>query len=216
MRALDEFTGALAANDAAVARFMDDFGAVSQQLAGEKQELQAALGNLAAVLGKIERFVRGNRELLNADLADLATVLKAIGDHKKTLEVVLDVAPSALGNLAVAFDPETDTIGSRLTFNGNVNDLDGQLCTLVQGRTDPVRRPGLPALRGAAGARGHPAVVLARHAPRGAGAAAGEVRLGALGRPPLRAARGAGMRALRQSATSGRRPGRRADRWWQR
>ena len=132
VRALDEFTGALAANDAAVARFMDDFGAVSQQLAGEKQELQAALGNLAAVLGKIERFVRGNRQLLNADLADLATVLKAIGDHKKTLEVVLDVAPSALGNLAVAFDPETDTIGSRLTFNGNVNDLDGQLCTLVK------------------------------------------------------------------------------------
>ena len=42
MRALDEFTGALAANDAAVARFMDDFGAVSQQLAGEKQELQAS------------------------------------------------------------------------------------------------------------------------------------------------------------------------------
>ena len=39
VRALDEFTGALAANDAAVSRFMDDLGAVSQQLAGEKDEL---------------------------------------------------------------------------------------------------------------------------------------------------------------------------------
>lgn len=132
VRALDEFTGALAANDAAVARFMDDFGAVSQQLAGEKQELQAALGNLAAVLGKIERFVRGNRELLNADLEDLATVLRAIGDHEDTLKTVLDIAPSAMGNLNVAFDPVSDSIGSRLTLNGNINDLDGQLCSFVQ------------------------------------------------------------------------------------
>ncbi len=132
VRALDDFTGALAANDVAVGRFMDDFGAVSQQLAGEKQELRAALSNLAGILDKVESFVRDNREMLNKDLSDLATILRAIGDYKKTLEVVLDVAPSALGNLAVAFDPQTDTIGSRLTFNGNVNDLDGQLCTLVK------------------------------------------------------------------------------------
>ena len=38
--------------------FMGDLGAVSQQLAGEKEELSAALGNLAAILGKVERFVR--------------------------------------------------------------------------------------------------------------------------------------------------------------
>ncbi len=132
VRALDEFTGALAANDAAVGRFLDDFGAVSQQLAGEKQELRSALGNLAAVLGKVESFVRDNRELLNKNVADLATILKVLGDQKQTLETILDIAPSALGNLHVAFDPKTDTIGSRLTFNGNINDLDGQLCTLVK------------------------------------------------------------------------------------
>ncbi len=132
VRALDEFTGALAANDAAVSRFMDDLGGVSQQLAGEKQELSAALANLAAILDKVERFVRDNRTMLNRDVEDLAQILKVLGDEKKTLETVLDIAPSALGNLAVAFDPETDTIGSRLGFNGNVMDLDGQLCTLVR------------------------------------------------------------------------------------
>lgn len=132
VRALDEFTGALAANDAAVGRFMQDLGIVSQQLAGEKQELSAALANLAAILDKVERFVRDNRTRLNQDLADLAQILKVLGDEKKTLETILDIGPSALGNLAVAFDPETDTIGSRLGFNGNVMDLDGQLCTLVQ------------------------------------------------------------------------------------
>jgi phospholipid/cholesterol/gamma-HCH transport system substrate-binding protein len=132
VRALDEFTGALAANDAAVSRFMDDLGAVSQQLAGEKEELAAALANLAAILDKVEGFVRDNREMLNKDVADLARIMQILGSEKKTLETILDIAPSALGNLAVAFDPETGTIGSRLHTDKGVQDLDGQLCTLVQ------------------------------------------------------------------------------------
>lgn len=132
VRALDEFTGALAANDAAVSRFMDDLGAVSQQLAGEKQELAAALANLAAILAKVEAFVRDNREMLNKDVADLARIMQILGSEKKTLETILDIAPSALGNLAVAFDPETGTIGSRLHTDKGIQDLDGQLCTLVK------------------------------------------------------------------------------------
>ena len=132
VRALDEFTGALAANDAAVARFMDDLGAVSQQLAGEKEELSAALANLAGVLGKVERFVRDNREMLTKDVADLARIMKVMGGETKALKNILDIGPSALGNLHVAFDPVTGTIGSRLGFSGNVADLDGQLCTLVR------------------------------------------------------------------------------------
>jgi phospholipid/cholesterol/gamma-HCH transport system substrate-binding protein len=132
VRELEEFTGALAANDAAVSSFMENLGGVSQQLAGEKEELTAALANLAAILGKVERFVRDNRKLLNQDVADLARIMKVLGDQKKTLETILDIAPSALGNLHVAFDPETGTIGSRIRFEGNQKDLDGQLCTLVR------------------------------------------------------------------------------------
>jgi phospholipid/cholesterol/gamma-HCH transport system substrate-binding protein len=58
--------------------------------------------------------------------------MQILGSEKKTLETILDIAPSALGNLAVAFDPETGTIGSRLHTDKGVQDLDGQLCTLVQ------------------------------------------------------------------------------------
>jgi virulence factor Mce-like protein len=132
VRALDEFTGTLAANAAAVSRFMGDLGQVSQQLAGEKDELGAALANLAAILGKVERFVKGNREMLVADVEDLTTVVKTMGAEKKALEAILDVGPSAMGNLVVAFDPKTGSIGSRLGVKGNVQDLDGLLCQLVR------------------------------------------------------------------------------------
>ena len=132
VRALDEFTGTLAANDATVSRFMTDLGAVSQQLAGEKDELTAALGNLAAILGKVERFVKDNRGMLVADVKNLTTVVKTLGDEKKAMEAILDVGPSAMGNLVVAWEPRTGTIGSRIGVKGNVQDLDGLLCTLVR------------------------------------------------------------------------------------
>lgn len=132
VRALDEFTGELARNDAAVSRFMADLGAVSQQLAGEKDELAAMLDALAAVLAKVERFVRGNRALLTRDVKELSRVLEVVAGERAALETILDVAPSAMGNLAIALDPKTGSIGSRLGFRGNVQDLDGLLCALAR------------------------------------------------------------------------------------
>jgi phospholipid/cholesterol/gamma-HCH transport system substrate-binding protein len=137
VRALDEFSGALAANDAAVSRFMGDLGAVSQQLANEKDELAAALNNLAAVLGKVEGFVKGNRELLTKDVENLTRILGVMAGERTALETVLDIGPAAMGNLHIAFDPESGTIGSRLNFQGNVQDLDNLMCILVRNADIP-------------------------------------------------------------------------------
>lgn len=133
VRALDSFTQALAADDEDVGRFMDNLGAVSQQLAGEKEELNAVLDNLAGVLGRVQRFVRDNRELLVKDVEDLTTIVRILAEEQEALRQVLDIAPSAMGNLAVAFNPETGTIGSRLRAEQNVAALDKTLCLLVRG-----------------------------------------------------------------------------------
>ena len=132
VRALDEFTGALAANDAAVASFMGNLGAVSQQLAAEKDELSAALRNLAGVLAKVETFVRGNRELLTKNVENLTTILGVMADERTALETVLDIGPAAMGNLHVAFDPESGSIGSRINVQGNLQDMDNLLCQMVR------------------------------------------------------------------------------------
>jgi phospholipid/cholesterol/gamma-HCH transport system substrate-binding protein len=137
VRSLDAFTGALAENDAAVSRFMGDLGAVSQQLAGEKQELAAALSNLAGVLGKVEQFVKGNRELLTKDVQNLTTILGVMANERTALETVLDIGPAAMGNLHIAFDPKSGTIGSRLNLNGNVTHLDQLLCSIVKNADIP-------------------------------------------------------------------------------
>jgi len=129
---LNDFTGALAANDDAVASFMQNLGSVSEQLGNEKDELYGALRNLAAVLGKVESFVRTNRSLLTSDVKDLSTVVKILADNKSALEDVLDVGPLALGNLVVAWDPVTSSIGSRITMQNNVLTADQILCALVK------------------------------------------------------------------------------------
>jgi phospholipid/cholesterol/gamma-HCH transport system substrate-binding protein len=133
VRALDSFTQTLAANDQAVGQFMDNLGAVSQQLAGEKEELSAVLDNLAGVLGRVQRFVRDNRELLVKDVEDLTTIVRILAEEKTALRQVLDIGPSAMGNLAIAFDPESGTIGSRLRAEQNAAALDQTLCLLVRG-----------------------------------------------------------------------------------
>ena len=140
VRALDEFTGALAANDAAVSRFMGDLGAVSQQLAGEKDELAAALSNLAGVLGKVERFVQGQPRAARQGRRGPHHDPRGRWPTERTaLETVLDIGPAAMGNLHIAFDPESGSIGSRLNVKGNVQDLDDLLCSLVRRR--PTSRP---------------------------------------------------------------------------
>ena len=133
VRALDEFSGALAANDRSVGQFMDNLGAVSTQLAGEKDELNAVLDQLAAVLGKVQRFVKDNRGRLTKNVENLTVVVKILAQEQAALRDVLDIGPSAMGNLAIAFDPKSGTIGSRLRSEPNRANLHGLLCLLVKG-----------------------------------------------------------------------------------
>ncbi len=147
VQALNEFSGALAANDAAVSQFMGDLGSVSQQLAGEKDELYGALKNLAQVLGKVEGFVKGNRKLLTSTVKDLGRVMRTIASERSALETVLEVGPTAMGNLVNAWDPVTSTIGSRINLGNNLLTLDDALCAAVKGAKLPVSDQACALLR---------------------------------------------------------------------
>jgi phospholipid/cholesterol/gamma-HCH transport system substrate-binding protein len=62
----------------------------------------------------------------------LTRVAKTLGSEKSSLDTALRVAPTAIGNLALAFNNKTGTIGSRIGITGNVWDADGFLCGVVQ------------------------------------------------------------------------------------
>ena len=129
---LATFTETLADNDRLVRAFLRDLAGVSADLEEEREELGAVLDSLAGTVGTVESFVRDNREALSTDVDKLTRVVRTINAERDSLDTALVAAPVAIGNLALAFDNKTNSIGSRIGISGNVWDADGFLCSLVQ------------------------------------------------------------------------------------
>jgi phospholipid/cholesterol/gamma-HCH transport system substrate-binding protein len=129
---LARFTEVLATNDAVVRAFMKDLAEVSAALADEREELTAALASVADAVGTVETFVRDNRKALVTDLEKLTRTLKTINSEKESIDTALTVAPVAMGNLILAFDAQSSSVGSRIGIQQNIADLDGFLCAIVQ------------------------------------------------------------------------------------
>lgn len=129
---LATFTSTLAENDELVRAFMTDLAGVSSALVTERTELQQALASVARAVGTVESFVRDNREALVGDVEKLTRVVRTINSEKDSIDTALRVAPVAIGNLTVAFNNKTGTIGSRIGIGGNIWDADGFLCAVVQ------------------------------------------------------------------------------------
>jgi phospholipid/cholesterol/gamma-HCH transport system substrate-binding protein len=128
---LAKFTEVLGQNDRLVRAFMRDLAGMSSSLVGERVQLERALNAVARSVGTVKDFVRNNRDAVVTDVEKLTRVVKTINSERDSLDTALQVAPLALGNLAVAFNNETGTIGSRIGIQGTFGDADGLLCSIV-------------------------------------------------------------------------------------
>lgn len=137
VRNLQAFVSALAANDQQVREFNARLADVADQLAGERQELAAALRNLAVALAQVSTFVRDNRERLSSDLKGLADVTAILVKQQKALEEILDVAPAALGNLKNAYNPASGTLDTRMSPE-MLHDPGLFLCSLLRSTGEKV------------------------------------------------------------------------------
>ena len=129
---LAEFTTTLAQNDKLVRAFIRDLAGVSAQLADERTEIQGALGAVADAVGTVKTFVHDNRAALVGDVERLTRVMKTIASEKDSIDTALRIAPVAIGNLSLAYNSKSGTIGSRIGISGNAWDADGFLCAVVQ------------------------------------------------------------------------------------
>ena len=134
---LAQFTGTLAANDRVVRAFIRDLAGVSGALVDERTEIQQALAAVANAVGTVKNFVHDNRQALVTDVEKLTRVMKTINSEKGSIDTALEIAPVAIGNLSVAYNNETATVGSRIGISGNAWDADGFLCGVVQQSSMP-------------------------------------------------------------------------------
>ena len=110
---LQQFTTTLANRDATVRAFNRDLAVVAEQLEAERTDLATAVRQLSVALGEVASFVRENKDDLTVNITDLSTVTQVLVDQRGALEDFLDVAPTALSNLQLAYNPTSGTLDTR-------------------------------------------------------------------------------------------------------
>src|SRR6478672_5461033 len=92
-------------------------------LAGEREELVAATRNLSVALTAVKEFVQENKGSLSRNITGLNRVAKVLVRQRGALDEILHVAPGALNNLALTYNPQAGTLDTRANFGESVNQL---------------------------------------------------------------------------------------------
>jgi len=116
---LQRFTSMLKANDGQVRQAEQQLADVSGFLAADRQDLGAALNQLATALGQVQAFIAGNRGLIKSNVAKLASITKILADERVSLSEALNTIPLAVDNVVNAYDAANRTLDGR----GNLNEL---------------------------------------------------------------------------------------------
>jgi phospholipid/cholesterol/gamma-HCH transport system substrate-binding protein len=130
---LEKFINTLATNDDTVRAFNQSLGSVSSTLAGERQELAAALRNLQTGLTKVADFVKENRDILGKNITGLNRVTKVLVKQRDALDETLRTAPLALNNLALTYNPQAGTLDTNSNIGELVNQVTSNPANLVCG-----------------------------------------------------------------------------------
>jgi phospholipid/cholesterol/gamma-HCH transport system substrate-binding protein len=121
---LQQFTTMLKDNNSQVRLAEQQLAQVSAFLASDRQELAAALSDLATALNQVKTFIGSNRGLIDANVSNLAVITSTLVQERASLAQALDDAPLAADNLVNAYDATTHTLDGRGDLNefslGNV------------------------------------------------------------------------------------------------
>lgn len=160
---LQQFTTTLANNDGGVRELNVNLAKVGGQLAGERKDLGAALANLATALSAVNNFVASNRANLTGDIHGLAKVTNVLSKEKEAITQFTDVAPLALSDLGLTYDPIAKTLDTKSDTSAPITQggPSGALCQLFTTLGLPTVLAGIP---GCTKPTGHTAVqTVTRH-----------------------------------------------------
>jgi phospholipid/cholesterol/gamma-HCH transport system substrate-binding protein len=134
VRQLQRFNTMLARNDGGVRALNDNLAKVGDQLSAERQDLGAALANLSTALQLVNQFVAENRNTLTSDIHKLTKVTNVLTREKEAVTQIVDTAPFALVNLALAGDPKAKTLDTKADLSRPLvspTGPNGALCQLM-------------------------------------------------------------------------------------
>jgi phospholipid/cholesterol/gamma-HCH transport system substrate-binding protein len=162
LREVNQFVSLLKTNDSSVRAFNDSTAQVSEVLAGERDDLAATLKALSKALVDVNGLVKENRTALRGNVDNIASLANVLAKRKDELEKATISAPTALSNVALAYNGTTGTLDTRADIPelllSSFSDPGALLCNLlgqapvdgvcsaltgvVKGLTDPVTGGG--------------------------------------------------------------------------
>ncbi|RYC14123.1 MCE family protein [Nocardioides zhouii] len=142
VQALEGFVKTLADNDQTVRQFNQSLADVSTMLEGEREELVAATKNLSVALTEVKGFVEENKDSLSRNITGLNRVSKVLVRQRAALDEILHVAPAALNNLGLTYNPQAGTLDTRANFGETINQLEADPAALLCGFVGQVERSG--------------------------------------------------------------------------
>jgi phospholipid/cholesterol/gamma-HCH transport system substrate-binding protein len=131
---LAQFTHMLKTNDGQVRLAEQQLASVTGFLSSDRQNLAAALNQLATALGQVQGFIATNRSLITSNVTKLAAITHILVKERASLAETLDVAPLAVDNVVNAYNATTHT----LTGRGDLNELSMGPGAQQLGATAPV------------------------------------------------------------------------------
>ncbi|WP_019852788.1 MCE family protein [Actinopolyspora mortivallis] len=114
---LQKITSNLADNDGQVRGFNSQMREINSLLAGQRDDLDRALSELAVALERVNSFVRDNREKVHSNVEQLASVAEVVSQQNAALRETLTNAPLALGNLQNSYNAASGTLDTRANLN---------------------------------------------------------------------------------------------------
>jgi len=143
MDEVNQFVALLKANDETVRSFSASTAELSTVLDAERDDLAAALKQLSLALVDVNTLVKDNRNELRDNIQNLRTLTDVLADHKEGLKEITVAAPTALINVALAYNPVVGSLDTRANLgeiaSGAINDPAQVLCNLLsQTANDPL------------------------------------------------------------------------------
>jgi phospholipid/cholesterol/gamma-HCH transport system substrate-binding protein len=107
---LQTFVTALRDSNVQMVQFNNRLATLTSVVDDSKSELDAALTDLSTAVGEIQRFIAGTRDQTSEQIQRLANVTQVLVDKHMALENILHVAPNAISNFYMDYNPDVGAV----------------------------------------------------------------------------------------------------------
>ncbi len=118
---LQTFVTALRDSGQQLVQFNNRLATLTSVLDDNRSDLDAALTNLAAAIGPVQRFIAETRDPAAEQVARLADLTQILVNQKMALENILHVTPNALANGYNDYSPDSGTVRGSFALNNFSN-----------------------------------------------------------------------------------------------